>query len=228
VTCSYHCSSHHTLYLGTRLAFSGASVGIRVDGGAEVVRNLQALGEDVLMRLPLGERDGGNHTVSVTHQGPAGSYFYFDFLEAAIPVTGLPAPEAAAGITLATDWDTDHSIAVAPERTAWMIHSLGFHGRANPISGPCGYTNWRRACVRLRCGRLRGDSEFSQITGVIIGRTDYLPRLKQCCRPEPGRRHRRAWRRLNSRSPVTPFRRKGKAPNPHLFASMGRMETRSL
>ena len=180
VTCSYHCSSHHRLYLGTRLAFSGASVGIRVDGGAEVVRNLQAPGEDVLVRLPLGERDGGDHVVSVTHQGPAGSYFYFDFLEAAIPVTGLPAPEAAAGITLATDWDTDHSIAVAPERTAWMIHSLGFRGRANHYVGALWFYELVRAGHAYASGTVDfvGSPEFSQITEIIIGRTDYPPEIR--------------------------------------------------
>jgi len=180
VTCSYHCSARHTLYLGTRLAFSGASVGIRVDGGTEVVRNLQAPGEDVLVRLPLGEHDGGNHTVSVTHQGPAGSYFYFDFLEAAIPVTGLPAPEPAAGITLATDWDTDHSIAVAPERTAWMIHSLGFHGRANHYVGALWFYELIRAGHAYAAGTVDfvGSPEFSQITEIIIGRTDYPPETR--------------------------------------------------
>ena len=37
--------------------------------------------------------------------------------------------------TLATDWDTDHSLAIAPERTAWLMHTLGFKGRANHYAG---------------------------------------------------------------------------------------------
>ena len=63
------------------------------------------------------------------------SYFYFDFLEIAIPSATLPVVTQDAGITLATDWDTDHSIALAPERTAWILHSLGFVGRANHYAG---------------------------------------------------------------------------------------------
>ena len=38
-------------------------------------------------------------------------------------------------MTLATDWDTEHSLALAPERTAWMIDSLGFTGRQNHYVG---------------------------------------------------------------------------------------------
>jgi len=37
--------------------------------------------------------------------------------------------------TLATDWDTDHSLAIAPERTAWLIYKLGFCGRENHYVG---------------------------------------------------------------------------------------------
>ena len=36
---------------------------------------------------------------------------------------------------LATDWDTLHSQAIAPERTAWLIDTLGFKGRANHYAG---------------------------------------------------------------------------------------------
>jgi hypothetical protein len=58
------------------------------------------------------------HTVKVTHSGASGTYFYFDFFEIAIPTQNLPVFPSDAKVTLATDWDTDHSIALAPERTA--------------------------------------------------------------------------------------------------------------
>ena len=38
-------------------------------------------------------------------------------------------------MTLATDWDTDHSLAIAAERTAWLMQKLGFCGRANHYAG---------------------------------------------------------------------------------------------
>ena len=77
----------------------------------------------------------GTHTVAITHAGPAGADFYFDFLELAVPATTLPVFPDEPRMTLATDWDTDHSLALAPERTAWLIDSLGFTGRQNHYVG---------------------------------------------------------------------------------------------
>ena len=74
-------------------------------------------------------------------------------------------------MTLATDWDTDHSIALAPERTAWMIQALGFAGRANHYVGalrhyelvPHNYT-YASATVQFN-----GTPTRSAITTVSIG-----------------------------------------------------------
>ena len=135
VRCQYAASCAHTAYLGARLLGNGAQIAVTIDGGAPATYNLQAPGEDALIRLPLGQIGPGNHVVCATHSGPAGSRFYFDFLELAVPSTALPSAGSYERLTLATDWDTDHSIALAPERTAWMIHSLGFPGRANHYAG---------------------------------------------------------------------------------------------
>jgi len=35
----------------------------------------------------------------------------------------------------ATDWDTNHSLALAPERTAWLVDTLGLGGRLNHYAG---------------------------------------------------------------------------------------------
>src|ERR1019366_3283879 len=92
--------------------------------GANTV-NLALPNEDVLVRVPLGLFGGGvQHTVTATHDGIAGTYFYFDFLEIAVPTNELPDFSAIPAMTLATDWDTNHSIALAPERTAWLIQKL--------------------------------------------------------------------------------------------------------
>ena len=73
--------------------------------------------------------------MTLTHAGNTGASFYFDFLELAVTTTTLPTFTPDTRMTLATDWDTDHSIALAPERTAWMIQALGFAGRANHYAG---------------------------------------------------------------------------------------------
>jgi hypothetical protein len=73
--------------------------------------------------------------ITLTHAGPPGADFYFDFIELAVPTTTLPTFPSQPAITLATDWDTQNSLTLPPERTAWMIDSLGYTGRANHYCG---------------------------------------------------------------------------------------------
>ena len=77
----------------------------------------------------------GSHTVVATHTGAAGTEVYFDFLELAVPSADLPVVASQPVVTLATDWDTLHCISLPPERTAWMLTSLNFAGRANHYVG---------------------------------------------------------------------------------------------
>jgi hypothetical protein len=106
-----------------------------VDGLSAGTANLFLTQEDVLIRWPVGEYAAGSHSITVTNSGAAGDYFYFDFFEVAVPATALPAFPAEPKVTLATDWDTLHSISLAPDRTAWFIDSLGFTGRQNHYVG---------------------------------------------------------------------------------------------
>ena len=140
LTCTYRSSHAHSLYLGTRLSFNSGLVTVTVDGQPALSDNLYLAGEDVLARRLVGQFAAGSHTVAVTYTGPASggpatSYFYFDFFEIAIPSSSLPSLAPVPKLTLATDWDTYHSQTLAPERTAWMIDSLGFSGRANHYTG---------------------------------------------------------------------------------------------
>jgi hypothetical protein len=149
ISCTYRGSQQHQLYLGLRKAYSGAQITIAIDNNPAVTESLLIPGEDVLVRILLGNYSADvPHTVTITHAGAGGTYLYFDFLELAVPTSNLPVLALDTRMTLATDWDTDHSIALAPERTAWMIHSLGFAARANHYVGalwhyeltPQGYT----------------------------------------------------------------------------------------
>jgi hypothetical protein len=135
VSCTYLSSQDHSLYLGTRLLASGTLISVAVDSGSPFTVNLDLAGEDVLIRTLLGQLSAGTHTVTVTHDGASGTYFYFDFLEIAILATTLPTETSELKLTLATDWDTEQSQALAPERTAWMIYSLGFQARVNHYVG---------------------------------------------------------------------------------------------
>jgi hypothetical protein len=140
VTCAYKSPASHTLYLGTRYLDSGAPVSITVDGAAVLVGGLSTLnldlaGEDVLVRFPVGMYAAGSHAITVTHAGSMGELFYFDFAEAAVPTATLPTFPDEPRMTLATDWDTEHSLALAPERTAWLMDALGFTARSNHYAG---------------------------------------------------------------------------------------------
>jgi hypothetical protein len=135
VTCTYQATLAHTLYLGLRYLANGAEVSISVNGASAGTVNLLIAGEDVLFRYPVGEYPPGSYTVTLTHAGPEGDAFYFDFIELAVPTTALSTFAAQPRLTVATDWDTEHSLALAPERTAWMIQSLGFTGRQNHYVG---------------------------------------------------------------------------------------------
>jgi hypothetical protein len=134
-TCRYNTPLTHSLYLGTRYTDPGASISVTVDGTEVGPFSLNIPGEDVLARIFLGEFAAGTHAVVVTITSADGPSFYFDFVEIAVPATALPIFPLIPTTTLATDWDTNHSIALPPERTAWMIHSLGFGGRLNHYVG---------------------------------------------------------------------------------------------
>jgi hypothetical protein len=174
VICTYSSSQQHSLYLGTRLAANGALISIAIDAQAAFTVNLGVPGEDVLIRKSLGQFGPGNHTVALSHASDAGTYFYFDFLELAIPTTSLSSEDAESKLTLATDWDTDHSIALAPERTAWMINALGFKGRVNHYVGALWFYELVRVGHQYASGTISfsGVPDANQITEVYVGRTD--------------------------------------------------------
>jgi hypothetical protein len=171
VRCKYSASSAHSLYLGTRYCDHGGKVSVQVDGGAPIVVNLKRALEDVLIRVPLGDFPGlAQHNVSVTHTGSPGEDVYFDFLEIATPTAALPVFEATPLTTLATDWDTDHSLAIAPERTAWLIHTLGFRGRANHYVGAMWFYELCNAANRYSSATIEfgGSPQFGGRTEIAI------------------------------------------------------------
>ena len=172
VTCHYTSGQNHRLMLGTRYTFNGAQVQVTVDASAPITHNLLIPGEDVLARIPILDLGPGAHSVTVAHTGPAGGYFYFDFIELAVPSSTLPEFPLNQKVTLATDWDTDHSIAIAPERTAWLIKKLGFHGRANHYVGALWFYQLHRPGHSYASATVdfSGTPEFSAITELKLNR----------------------------------------------------------
>ncbi len=174
VSCTYLAQTAHSLYLGTRCADSGSQITASIDGSTPQSINLQLTGEDVLVRILLGQFQApGAHSITLTHSGPVGAYFYFDFFEIAIPALTLPSFTTDPKTTLATDWDTDHSLALAPERTAWLIHSLGFQGRANHYAGALWFYELCQPGMVYASATVQftGTPEWSKFTQITLGVT---------------------------------------------------------
>ena len=174
VSCTYSANGDHWLCLGTRLLDNGGQVAVQVDGSTPATLNLLKAAEDVLVRLPVAALPGQvQHAVTVTHTGAAGTVVYFDFLEIAYASATLPEFDRMEKTTLATDWDTDHSLAIAPERTAWLIQKLGFHGRTNHYAGAMWFYELLRQGHSYASGTVTfsGQPEFGKTTQVSLGPT---------------------------------------------------------
>jgi hypothetical protein len=76
-------------------------------------------------------------------------------------------------MTLATDWDTLNSQALAPERTAWQIQALGFTGRANHYAGALWFYELVCAGQQYATGTITfsGTSQFGETTQISLGPT---------------------------------------------------------
>lgn len=161
--CTYTANQVHQLYIGTRYCDKGGIISLQVDSNPLQTVNLCRPLEDVLVRLPAGCLAGGiAHTVTITHTGAQGTDAYFDFLEIAYPTQTLPAFPGIPNSTLATDWDTNHSLALAPERTAWLIDALGFQGRANHYAGALWFYEL------YNCG-----NQYASVTIVFSGAPEF-------------------------------------------------------
>lgn len=171
VSCTYISSQDHSLYLGTRLLATGTLISIVVDAGSPFTVNLNFPGEDVLVRNLLAQPGPGTHTVTLTHDGDAGADFYFDFLEIAIVATTLPTETTEVKLTAATDWDTEHSLVLAPERTAWILYMLGCQARANHYVGALWF--YELSCVGQQYASatvtFSGSPDPNLITQIILG-----------------------------------------------------------
>ncbi len=136
LSCTYQATQSHTLYVGLRYTGTGGTVSIVVDGGSGGVRKFGDSGGRRAVPVFAGDVRARDRTrwwrrtraplarksISISWNSPS-------------PSTDLPVVPSQPVVTLATDWDTLHCISLPPERTAWMLTSLNFVGRANHYVG---------------------------------------------------------------------------------------------
>jgi hypothetical protein len=174
---AYKAQTAHELYVGARRTFEAGTIEVQVDGGAPSTVDLFAPGEDFLVRIPLGVRAAGDHAVSVelVGQNPlsGSNSFYFDYVELANATATVAAQPARMNETLATDWDTDHSLVLSPERVAWNMQMLGFLGRANHYTGAILFYELTNPGNVYASGTVTftGTPVFSQTVQVVIDGT---------------------------------------------------------
>jgi hypothetical protein len=172
-TCTYQFLAEQAfqIYIGTRMAADCARITVTVDGVSLPTVDLALALEDTLIRLPAGTVQPGGHTLVIQHSGNLGTYLYFDFIDLVVPSQVLPTFALSPVTTLATDWDTEHSIALAPERTAWLIDKLGFTGRANHYAGALWFYELVRVGHVYATGTIQfsGQAKANCVTTIAIG-----------------------------------------------------------
>ncbi len=133
----YHCSSIHDLYIGTSLYINSAALKISLDSAPEFDFSLYLdTGSGPAVngrRLLLPAVPPGDHTIQF--RIATAGYFYFDFLEAAIPSAVPDPPTPRPNVSPALDYSTDHSWKLPPSRILWILDNLGFTGPINQYIG---------------------------------------------------------------------------------------------
>ena len=143
VTVETHCGQTHSIYLGTRIDVDCGKVSATLDGGTAVTVDCYApaaYAQSRVRRLLFAGVAAGAHVVVVTITGTknaasAGYYCYFDFLECAVLSDVPDAPAMRTDVAVATDFDTQHTYNLSPQRVVWAVRKLGLVGVVDHYAG---------------------------------------------------------------------------------------------
>ncbi|MCW5963471.1 MAG: hypothetical protein KIT83_05485 [Bryobacterales bacterium] len=176
VVCRYFHSRPHDLMLGARALAAGGDVAITINGELPITQNFFVAGEDALVRRRLQSMPEGNHEIRI-RKAADGTAFYFDFLEIAHLETSFNPLPRHPQLSLSTDWDTDHSLTISPERTLAQVLRLGFGGRLNHYVGAMWFYQMKPKGYTFAEGTVTffGDPVFGETTELRIGNLDYGP-----------------------------------------------------
>jgi len=149
LTIETHCQSTHDIYVGTRLDTNCGIVSASLDGGTPVtldcycpVASTGQLRRPLFTGVPAGQHSVVIALTSAKNSGSSGWYFYFDFLECAVKSDVPDAPQTRTDAGVATDFDTDNTYKLSPQRLVWNIQKLGLIGE---IDHYCGVFWWKQS-----------------------------------------------------------------------------------
>jgi hypothetical protein len=149
VTVETHCQYAHSIYVGTRLDTTCGIVTATLDGGAPVTLDgyYPAATTSRTRRLLFAGVAAGQHAAVISLSGnknasSQGWYFYFDFLECAVASLVPDPASTTTAAAVATDFDTDNTFQLSPQRLVWNIRKLGLLGE---IDHYCGVFWWKQA-----------------------------------------------------------------------------------
>ena len=149
LTVATHCQAMHDIYVGTRLDGNCGIVQASLDGGAPVRLDCYGSVNQVRRRL-FSNVAPGAHSVVLTLTGDKnaasqGWFFYFDFLECAVLSDVPDALATRTDIAVATDFDTDATYKLSPQRLLWNLQKIGFLGEIDHYAG----VFWWKQAVRV-------------------------------------------------------------------------------
>lgn len=181
VTVTYSCNHAHDLYLGTQLFTDCGIVAVTVDGEApdNFDAYLPVISPLITRRLIEPGLAAGTHVIEirVTNSKNASSSdfnFTFDYLEAAVRSEPAQVTEISLNRSAATDYDTQHSYALPPERLVWMMRNLGLRGDWNHYIGAFYWPNRVRHGGNFHAATVTFAGAFSWGDGLGAGGADSI------------------------------------------------------
>ncbi len=185
VVVEYHCGSQHDLYVGTSLYTDRGIFEVKLDGDA--VTDLDCYVNDepavVTRRKVRSAVAAGKHSLelklkSTKNAASSGFNVYVDYLEAVVAGDVPAAPQTYTDRSVATDYDTDHTYKLPPQRLVKQIEWSGLQGDVNHYVGVFWWNQRKRAggsfatkTVTFGGTWASGDEAFLVIGGTTIGKT---------------------------------------------------------
>lgn len=185
VTVKYACPETHDLYLGTSLYTDRGIWSVRLDSDTATDLDMYLNDEPAVVtrRLVRTGVSAGVHSLELTlkstkNAASSGYHAYFDYIEAVVAGDVPDAPEIYTDRAVATDFDTDHTYKLPPQRLVWQIGRSGLVGQINHYLGVFWWNQRKRVdgsfpvwTVTFGGTWASGDEAFVTIGGTAMGKS---------------------------------------------------------